>query len=230
LFFELHKKVLLENIKEEHLKVSKTARYFTYGEFSEKTKYLWFALHGYGMLATSMIKRFRVLNPEEHYVVAPEGLSRFYWHSPRKPVATWMTSEDRLNEIADYVAYLDQLYKLITTNKNLSNCKINALAFSQGTTTLARWIANQQSKADNLIFWAGSMLPHDADLSVTVPILNQSRVLYVTGDQDQWMTLETIEKYKKSLTEAGVNYEYIQFEGTHRVDEPTLVDVAKMLS
>lgn len=219
----------MDQVQEQHLKVSKTARYFTYGEFSEKTKYLWFALHGYGMLATSMIKRFRVFNPEEHYVVAPEGLSRFYWHGPRKPVATWMTSEDRLNEIADYVAYLDQVYELITKDKDLSNCKINAMAFSQGTATLARWMSNGKSKADNLIFWAGHMLPHDADLSVTVPILNQSKVLYVTGNQDEWMSMEKIEEYKKKIEEAGVNYEFILFDGTHRVDEPTLVEVAKIL-
>ena len=217
------------DIVEQHLKVSRTARYFTYGNFSEQTKYVWFALHGYGMLASSMVKRFRVLDPAEHFVIAPEGLSRFYWYEPRVPVASWMTSEDRLNEIADYVAYLDQLYELILTDKDLSNCSINAMAFSQGTATLARWLTHGKIKADNVIFWAGFMLPHDADLSVTVPILNQSKVLYVLGDNDEWITPEKMEEQKAKLTDSGVHYELVMFEGTHRIDEPTLVKVANNL-
>lgn len=219
----------MEQITEQHLKVSRTARYFTYGNFSEKTEYVWFALHGYGMLAKSMVKRFRVLDPEKHFVVAPEGLSRFYWPEPRKPVASWMTSEDRLNEIEDYVAYLNQLYKLVLSDKDLSNCKINAMAFSQGTATLARWLSAGKSKTNNVIFWGGTALPHDADLSVTIPLLNQSKVFVVMGNQDQWINAEKLEEEKIKLQEAKLNFDLIMFEGDHRVDEPTLVKVAEML-
>ena len=48
--------------------------------------------------------------------MAPEALSRFYAdvtpgrHGPTSTVgATWMTREDRENEIRDYVAYLDEM-------------------------------------------------------------------------------------------------------------------------
>jgi hypothetical protein len=50
--------------------------------------------------------------------VAPEGLSRFYFeggfHGPGSKVgATWMTREDRLAKIEDYVGYLDALHDAV---------------------------------------------------------------------------------------------------------------------
>ena len=80
-----------------HLSVEKTARYFTMGEGKANCQYLWIVLHGYGQLASSVIKRFKTLDPDKHFVLAPEGLSRFYWGEGfgGKAVASWMTSEDR---------------------------------------------------------------------------------------------------------------------------------------
>src|ERR1051325_10016453 len=46
-------------------------------------------------------------------LVAPEGLSRFYLSeraTERRVGASWMTREDRLAEIADYLGYLDAVY------------------------------------------------------------------------------------------------------------------------
>ena len=97
---------------EHQLTVSRTARYHQLGELSAMTRRVWFVAHGYGQLAAYFIRHFAPLTAADPHlvVVAPEGLSRFYLNGTGGRVgATWMTKEDRLAEIEDYVAYLNQL-------------------------------------------------------------------------------------------------------------------------
>lgn len=92
------------------IRTEKTGHYFTHGTMTEKTRYVWVCLHGYGQLGKFFIQRFEFLDPALHFVVVPEGLNRFYFEGVNeKPVASWMTKEDRLDEIADYVLYLEAL-------------------------------------------------------------------------------------------------------------------------
>ena len=65
-------------MEKHHLKVSRTARYFTLGELNEQTKNVWFVCHGYGQLAEYFIRNFEAINDGENLIVAPEALSRFY--------------------------------------------------------------------------------------------------------------------------------------------------------
>ena len=98
--------------QEHHLNVSRTARYYTIGDLENKPSEVWIVLHGHTYLAKRFIRYFRVLEDDRRLIVAPEGLSRFYVnHEARRVGASWMTREDRLNEIADYVNYLDELYR-----------------------------------------------------------------------------------------------------------------------
>ena len=101
-------------INEFKIQVQKTGRYFTVGDPIEAT-HLIFALHGYSQLAFYFIRPFEALNPKKYFIVCPEGLHRFYRQGNNGNVgATWMTKEDRESDIADYVLYLDQVYKEIT--------------------------------------------------------------------------------------------------------------------
>src|SRR5881396_3950063 len=103
---------------EHHLSVSRTARYFTLGERSAAVEEVWFACHGYGQLGARFLEKLRVLDDGTRYLVAPEGLSRFYLsESPteRRVGASWMTREDRLAEIEDYVRYLDAVYAVVAS-------------------------------------------------------------------------------------------------------------------
>src|SRR5690349_17842894 len=100
-------------MQEHHISLSRTARYFTLGNSSSGVGEVWFACHGYGQLAGRFLAKLRVLDDGRRYLVAPEGLSRFYLsESPteRRVGASWMTREDRLAEIDDYVRYLDAVY------------------------------------------------------------------------------------------------------------------------
>src|SRR5690349_9000283 len=93
------------------------ARYFKLGEISTQTKQVWFVLHGYGQLAQYFIKKFSILQDHNICVIAPEGLSHFYLEnfqagSGRKNDrvgATWMTRENRMMDIENYVQYLNSV-------------------------------------------------------------------------------------------------------------------------
>ena len=214
-------------IEERHLKVARTARYFTYGQLSEKTEQIWFVLHGYGMLASSFIKRFNVLDEEKNLVIAPEGLSRFYWNGfGGKPVASWMTSEDRLSEIDDYIAYLDQLFPLYATNLPNPNATINVLGFSQGTATAARWLAQQNSIVHNVVFWGGP-LPEDVEWDKAVSIFNTANTYLVNGTKDEFITEEHRLNHEKKLKGLGLKYSSFLFDGKHEVEGKMLLEIAK---
>src|SRR5947199_8460531 len=98
---------------QEHLfSTARSARYFTVGS-PEGAAEVWFVCHGYGQLAARFLERLRPIEAKRRCIVAPEGLSRFYLTetaTERRVGASWMTREDRLHEIDDYVRYLDALY------------------------------------------------------------------------------------------------------------------------
>mgnify|MGYP006154491927 FL=1 len=98
-------------IKTHHIATPKTARYTSYGKLSSKTKYFWFVLHGSNMLSEQMLYKFKDFDPETHFVIAPEGLSRFYVNGfGGEVVASWMTKRDRLEEIHDFSVFCSTLY------------------------------------------------------------------------------------------------------------------------
>ncbi|HXL53845.1 MAG TPA: hypothetical protein VN945_11990, partial [Gemmatimonadales bacterium] len=147
--------------------MKRTARYFTLGNSSGVAE-VWFACHGYGQLAARFLEKLRVLDDGRRYLVAPEGLSRFYLSesaTERRVGATWMTREDRLAEIDDYVRYLDAVYADVFASIDRAHVTVHALGFSQGTSTVSRWAALGKAQIDRLTLWGGEF-PPDLDLNV----------------------------------------------------------------
>src|SRR5256885_12966424 len=100
-------------VHEHHLPVSRTARYYTLGAAGPGTRQVWVVCHGYGQLASRFLEKLRVLDDGTRYLVAPEGLSRFYLsESPteRRGGASWMIREGRLARKEDYVPYFGARY------------------------------------------------------------------------------------------------------------------------
>ena len=128
---------------EQHLVVRKTARTYRLGEPGPATREVWIACHGYGQLAARFIRSFQSIAGESRVVVAPEALHRFYLDPPDRPAeqrrvgATWMTRDDRDRDIADYVAYLDDVCAEV--RGAAPSASITALGFSQGAATVSRW-------------------------------------------------------------------------------------------
>jgi len=205
---------------QEHLfSTPRSARYFTLGS-PEGAAEFWFVCHGYGQLAARFLERFRPIEAKRRCIVAPEGLSRFYLSesaTERRVGASWMTREDRLHEIDDYVRYLDALYTHISPGA----ARVTVLGFSQGTATACRWAALGSSRIDRLILWGGEV-PPDLDLTrLRVPSLT-----LVHGTRDQFFTPKVVAANEARLREHEIAYDLVAFDGAHEISEPTLLQVA----
>lgn len=203
-------------MREHRLAATRSARYFTLGSPRQATEF-WFVCHGYGQLAARFLERFRPLAAGRRCIVAPEGLSRFYLTenpAERRVGASWMTREDRLHEIDDYVRYLDAVFDDVNPRTAL----VTALGFSQGTATACRWAALGSARVDRLILWGGEV-PPDLDLErLRVP-----KLTLVYGTHDEFFTPKVVSANEARLRDHGIGYELLSFEGGHEIDKATLL-------
>ena len=142
-------------LREDTLRVRRTARYYTAGPPPGEARAAWVVLHGYGQRADDFAAQFAAVVEAGSCVVAPEALSRFYPEGTRGRVgASWMTRAHREAEIADYLAYLDALVERLFGKRPLP---LHVLGFSQGAATAARWAARRLGRDDSvqsLTLWA----------------------------------------------------------------------------
>lgn len=214
-------------MQEKHITVNKTARYFVLGEPTGKITQLWFVCHGYGQLANYFLKDFEILDNGKNLVVAPEGLHRFYWNNfDGKVVASWMTKEDRLSDINDYVNFLDSVYFETLKNFKGKKIKITVLGFSQGVATVCRWLSLGKVKPDNLILWAG-MFPSDLKFDPDQNVFSKFKITIVVGNQDEFLKEDTILEYEKALKILGIKYNLLRFDGKHEINQDVLKTVAQ---
>ena len=220
-------------MQEHHIAVTRAARYFTLGEWSRAGGDVWFVLHGYGQLAGRLLRHFESLAGEGTLVVAPEGLSRFYVGemseraADRKVGASWMTREDRLAEIADYVRYLDAVYATVRTGRERSRARVTVLGFSQGTATACRWLAQGVAHAERLILWGGE-IPPDLDLVAARERLAGVDLTLVAGRRDEFITPKILARERERLTTHGISFRVVEFDGGHEIDERVLRELGEL--
>jgi predicted esterase len=191
---------------------------------------VWFLCHGYGQLAARFLEKFAVLDDGQRYLVAPEGLSRFYLSErpgERRVGASWMTREDRLAEIEDYVRYLDRVYDDVFGSLDRAPVSVHALGFSQGAATVSRWAALGNARVDRLVLWAGE-LPPDLDLTRprVVDRLRAARLTLVHGATDEYFTPKVVSGITARLDEHGISYRAVPFAGGHGLDDAVLRSLA----
>jgi len=204
-------------VSEHHISVTRTARYYTLGELNNNTKDIWILIHGHKQLAGKFILNFSELSDKGSFMITPEGLMRFYLQGDYGDIgASWMTKEDRESDIKDYVSYLDKLYfDFIEPKAKKFNLKINALGFSQGATTLSRWLSLGKAKIDKAVFWCGAVA-HDVDFS-KAQNLRQTEIHQVFASNDQYYDANFPKQQKEILVKAGLNPKTYIFNGGHEV-------------
>lgn len=205
-------------MNEHHITISKTARYYTQGTLSGNTKHILVALHGWGMSVKDFIASLQPLLTNETFIVAPEALNRFYLKGTGGQVgATWMTKEDRLNEIKDYISYLDTLYNLL--GLDVQGAKVTALGFSQGASTVTRWVNAGNCRVDNVIVYAGEVAPELLPLADTAA-LKHTRNYFVCGTHDQIFTPPLVAEMR--IKYADMNFTEFEFTGRHEINTDVL--------
>ena len=217
---------------EHHLQVGRTARYAALGQPGPQTAEVWIVCHGFGQLARNFIRDFVPIAAPSRYIVAPEALSRFYLgevtgatSATARIGAAWMTREDRVSEIADYVAYLDALYARVFETVERARVTVTALGFSQGVAAASRWAAVGTSTLDRLILWAGR-LPDEFAAPEHVAALRRMRCVMVAGAEDPMLTGGTQRVERARLERLGLDVQWVSFDGGHVVDRKTLLQIA----
>lgn len=219
-------------ITEHHLTVRRTARYCTLGDGAAAVGDVWIVCHGFGQLARPFLEEFRVISRPGRLIVAPEALNRFYLNreggrggASARVGATWMTREDRLAEIDDYVGYLDDVHREVV-GATAGGVRVTALGFSQGTATVARWVVHGAARIDRVILWAGLLPPEIDPASAARSRLMSADVHLVRGTADEMVDAGQLRAQREALDGAGVRVSVVEFDGGHRLDSGLLERIA----
>lgn len=211
---------------EHHLTVRRTARYYTLGDEHGTAREIWIVCHGYGQLASRFLRHFAVLDDGSRVVVAPEALSRFYPTAAHDRVgASWMTREDRLSEIDNYVSYLDAVYEDVTRRLERGTLPCTALGFSQGGATVTRWATTGSTEVRRLLLWA-SPFPPDTNLTLHRDRLAKIDVDFAIGTSDEMVSIEAVEADARRLAEEGVRTAVRKFAAGHVIVPEVLKELS----
>lgn len=202
-------------------------RYIQSAEVTNSTRDVWFVLHGYGQLSTFFSKKFAVVADRGAVIVVPEGLHRFYLEDvehrasglPSRVGASWMTREERLTDIANYLNYLHAIYRQVVPAGFLG-C-VTILGFSQGAATAARWAVSNEIRFNRLILWAG-IFPDDLDFDAAHGVLANKQTVMVRGTADPFITPERLAQSQKILDQLKIQPTELLFEGGHEINSAVL--------
>jgi predicted esterase len=205
---------------------TRTGRFATIGDPTTARR-CWFVLHGYGQLIERVLRRFEGVVPPDTYLVAPEGLSRFYTQMPRPDGshldlvgATWMTRASRDDDIADALRWLEQI-RQETTALLPAGIPVGVLAFSQGVAMATRWLAMETFTASQFVAWAGRPAV-DAEEAPLARQLAVAQVTLVAGDADPFVSDTARDEVLATLRRWQPAAQTMMFAGGHHLDPATL--------
>lgn len=207
---------------ESRISVSRTALICSSQRLDAPVDQIWFVLHGYAQTAAEFLESFRPLMTENILFVAPEALSRFYRTRRMDEIgASWMTSSERVSEIADYVAYLDGVYTHVMGHQAQPPKVTGILGFSQGCSTASRWVTSGNVQPERLVLWGGAPAVELRDARFQND-LSTCRVDWVTGTRDRFTPPEKLEELLPMMDTASNPIHLTVFEGKHELHSETL--------
>lgn len=211
---------------EHRLTFTFKARYRMLGNPGKNIRHLWLVCHGHGHLAEYFIKQFACLDNGQHLIIAPEGLSKYYLKGFTGRVgATWMTKEDRLNDIDNYLAYLEAVYNEVKPQL-AEDVKVTFFGFSQGAATISRFATQTEVCFDRLVLWAG-IFPPDLPPLKSIERIKHKPVYWVYGKQDPYVSAGVMDEQSRLAKNLQIDPEVISFEGEHELQEDILIQLSK---
>jgi predicted esterase len=214
-------------INQKYINTTKTARYYTLGKPSKYLTNVWFVFHGYGQLAEEFLELFKAIANDKILLVAPEAMNKFYARGfTGKICTTWMTKEDRENEIKDYINMINNVYNEICEIIDSTKVRINVLGFSQGGHTAIRWLSEKQTSVNRLILW-GSGMPRDISYNSNLVYWNEIKIKLVVGNKDQFITEEKLNEELVFLDSQKISFDLIKYDGSHEIDASNLRKIYK---
>jgi predicted esterase len=199
----------------KNITVPKTARYWLGEDQSGTAHTIILLLHGYGMSALSCIEQFNGLGRDGVLLVAPEGLSRFYRKGfDGEVVASWMTREDRLNEINDQIIYLDRVLDEVVLKQAPLAHKVVVVGYSQGVATGARWIKYREGKGiQTFVAYAGDIPAEIIEMGWPDTV----KVVQVFSETDEFIPSAKFHDQASKLQASAFNVVRLKYNGGHAI-------------
>jgi predicted esterase len=212
---------LPENVKSHTLEVTRTARWFHIGESPKNSNEIIVVLHGYGQHPSYMLNSLQSLEAPGRCICAPEGLSKFYIRGTNGRVgASWMTRDNRQQEITDQIAYLTFWLESLEIPETTP---VTLIGFSQGVATAARWSAHG-AKIDTLIFTSGQLPP---EWAISPPNLSDrlKEIHIIRPKNDEYYTPDAFKVDVNILNQFGFHVNRHEPEGTHTLNPELLGEI-----
>lgn len=199
-----------------------SAPYSTLNNLTKETTDIWIVCHGFGQMSKHFIRRFDIYDSDTNFIIALQGLSRFYFDQYQKVGASWMTRENKEIDLANQKSYFDAVISDILKGQKLSNYRIHLLGFSQGVAMVSRMAAHAKIDFKNLIVWAGGFPLELTPEQFTH--LTEANLTIVIGDNDEYIPLG--EKFNEAVglaeTTLGLKAKLITFQGGHEMSRDVL--------
>lgn len=180
--------------------------------------------HGYAESADTLLAHLRRIDPRHEWLrVSAQGLHRFYAKSDRV-VASWMTREDRLEAIADNLAYAAAVRAAVARDY-AARGDVVVVGFSQGAAQAYRAAAHAGASCRGVIALGGDLPPDVAPMAASLP-----PVLIGRGRRDEWYTAAKLQDDVARLEGAGAAVAVCEFDGAHEWAEPFVVAASTWLA
>jgi phospholipase/carboxylesterase len=101
--------------------------------------------------------------------------------------------------------------------------------FSQGSMLATDACLRLDRSPEALVIWSGTLLAED-DWRELAPRRAGLKVLQSHGHQDQILSFEAAQWLRDMLTEAGLNVEFIPFNGPHTIPQAAFAKTAELLA
>lgn len=204
------------------------ASYCVQNPISEKTRYVWLVFHGMGYLSRYFLKYFSDLDPDEHFIIAPQAPSKYYIGPKNKHVgASWLTKEDTLAETKNVLAYIDAVWQQEDIPERL---KLIVLGYSQGVSIAMRWLSSRRIQCDVLVLHSGG-IPKELEPR-DFAYMNRTTQIYLHyGLKDPYLDeLRMTEETDKAQRLFGTQLQPSHFDGTHEFDIEFLQNILQELN
>jgi predicted esterase len=179
--------------------------------------------HGYSESADVLLAHLRRIDPRHQWLrVSAQGLHRFYAKGDRV-VASWMTRENRLEAIADNLAYTATVLAAVARDYPARRDVVVA-GFSQGAAQAYRVAADIGASCRGILALGGDLPPEVAPAALHAP------VLVGRGQRDEWYTAAKLDGDVARLEGAGVALTVCEFDGAHEWADPFVVAASTWLA
>jgi predicted esterase len=194
-----------------------TNTYLSLNALTTSTKNVWMAFHGIGYLSRYFIGHFKILNPDENYIIAPQAPSKYYLNGQYKHVgASWLTRENTEAEVSNVLRYVNEVFMAEAVPPT---CKLMVFGFSQGVSIATRWVARNKINCSQIVLYAGG-LPGELQPENFEFLSETSLVRMVVGDQDKFLDKDKLKtERERAISLFGSRVVFKTFSGGHEIKD-----------